>query len=129
MTGVGTGSADLVVVGAGTMGAWTALHAARGGRRTTLVDAYGAGHPRATSGDETRILRASHGTDAFYTRWSRAAREAWISLGEEIGEGIFVEAGALWFASRADGFEAASEATLRAAGIPVERVTPDEMRA
>lgn len=129
MTGVGTGSADLVVVGAGTMGAWTALHAARGGRRTTLVDAYGAGHPRATSGDETRILRASHGTDAFYTRWSRAAREAWISLGEEIGEGIFVEAGALWFASRADGFEAASEATLRAERIPVERVTPDEMRA
>ena len=36
------------VVGAGTMGAWTALWANRAGLRTTLVDAWGAGHPRAT---------------------------------------------------------------------------------
>ena len=41
-------SPDLVVVGAGTMGAWTALWANRAGLRTTLVDAWGAGHPRAT---------------------------------------------------------------------------------
>ena len=73
---------DLVVVGAGTMGAWTALQAIRGGRRVTLLDAYGAGHPRATSGDETRITRASHGPDEFYVRWSRAARADWIALGE-----------------------------------------------
>jgi glycine/D-amino acid oxidase-like deaminating enzyme len=120
---------DLIVVGGGTMGAWTALHAARAGRRTTLVDAFGPGHSRATSGDETRIIRASHGADAFYTRWSRAAREAWIALGEEAGERLFLEAGALWFAHREDGFEAASLATLEAAGIPVERLSPDEIEA
>ena len=67
---------DLVVIGAGTMGAWTALRAVEGGRRTLLLDAYGAGHSRATSGDETRIIRSSHGPDAFYSRWSREARDA-----------------------------------------------------
>ena len=41
-------SPDLVVVAAGTMGAWTSLWANRAGLRTTLVDAWGAGHPRAT---------------------------------------------------------------------------------
>jgi monomeric sarcosine oxidase len=123
----GNGSAtDLVVVGAGTMGAWTALHAVRAGWRTTLVDAYGAGHARATSGDETRIIRAAHGADAFYTRWAREARDAWITLGEELGERYFVEAGALWFAHREDAFEAASLATLRSLGIPVERLSPAE---
>jgi sarcosine oxidase len=120
---------DLLVVGAGTMGAWTALHARRGGRDVQLVDAYGAGHPRATSGDETRIIRSSHGADAFYTRWAREAREAWQALGDETGERIFVQAGALWFAHRDDGFEAASESTLRELDIPVERLTPKEVEA
>jgi sarcosine oxidase len=123
------GAADLVVVGAGTMGAWTALCAQRGGRRTTLVDAYGAGHPRSTSGDETRILRASHGADGFYSRWARRARERWIAFAEQVGETLYREAGCLWFAARADGFEAASEATLRSEGIPVERLAPAEIDA
>ena len=120
---------DLVVVGAGTMGAWTALHARRGGRSVTLLDAHGAGHSRATSGDETRIIRASHGPDAFYTRWSRRAREAWQLLGTESRQELFIQAGCLWFAHRNDGFEAAAEATLRAEGIPVERVPRDEAMA
>ncbi|HEY6058022.1 MAG TPA: FAD-dependent oxidoreductase, partial [Candidatus Limnocylindrales bacterium] len=62
---------DVLVVGAGTMGAWTAIRCVREGLRTTLLDAWGAGHPRATSGDENRIIRSSHGPDAFYARWSR----------------------------------------------------------
>src|SRR4051812_15210335 len=111
------------------MGAWTAWHGIRSGRATTLLDAYGAGHPRATSGDETRIIRSSHGPDELYTRWSREARLDWIALGDELGERVFVDAGALWFAHRVDGFEAASEATLRAAGIPVERLSCDEVVA
>ena len=69
-----SGSGDVIIVGAGVMGAWTALQARRRGWRTTLIDAFGAGHSRATSGDETRIIRASHGADPFYARWSREAR-------------------------------------------------------
>jgi glycine/D-amino acid oxidase-like deaminating enzyme len=120
---------DLVVVGAGTMGAWTALHAVRAGRSVLLVDAYGIGHPRSTSGDETRIIRSSHGADAFYTGWARQAREAWQGLAQESGERLFVEAGALWFAHRENGFETASESTLHDADVPVEHLTPDEVRA
>ena len=120
---------DLLVIGAGTMGAWTALHALRSGRSVVLADAYGAGHSRATSGDETRIIRSSHGSDTYYTRWSRAAREEWRALGEEADEQILIQAGALWFAHREDGFEAASEATMRSLGIPVERLSPAEIEA
>ena len=122
-----TVATDLVVVGAGTLGAWTALRAVESGRRTVLVDAFGAGHPRATSGDETRIIRASHGPDPLYTAWAREARDAWRSFGDAVGEPIFVETGALWFARREDGFEAASLRTLTAAGVPAERLTPAEV--
>jgi sarcosine oxidase len=122
-------TSDVVVVGAGVMGAWTALQAHRRGWRTTLVDAFGAGSSRATSGDETRIIRASHGADPFYARWSREAREAWIALGEAIGERLFVPAGALWLAHADDGFEATSERTLRELGVPVERLSPAAIAA
>ena len=120
---------DLVVVGAGTMGAWTALRAAQSGRKTILVDAYGVGHPRATSGDESRIIRASHGADPYYTRWAREARQTWIAFGDEWSEPVHLEVGVLWFAHREDGFEGASERVLRAESIPVERLTVDEIRA
>ena len=130
-------ASDVVVVGAGTMGAWTALRTQRAGWSTTLIDAFGAGHPRATSGDDTRILRASHGADTFYTRWSREARSAWQAFGDEVGERFFVEAGMLWFARREDGFEAHSIATLVSLGLADEVILfrapvvvgPDGVRA
>lgn len=122
-------AADLVVVGAGVMGAWIALRARREGWRTTLIDAFGAGHARATSGDETRIIRASHSDDPFYSRWSREALTGWNALADSIGETLFVPAGVLWLAHDEGGWEASSEATLRGEGIPVERLSPDDVAA
>jgi sarcosine oxidase len=120
-------SADLVVVGAGVIGAWTALRATESGRTVTVVDAFGPGDPRSTSGEESRITRASHGTDEFYAGWSRAALAGWRELEARTRESIFVPSGVVWFAHRADGFESASEATLRRLGVPVERLTPTEL--
>lgn len=127
MTTGPSGHPDLVVVGAGTMGAWTALRARRAGWSTTLIDAFGAGHPRSTSGDETRICRAAHGSDTFYVRWAREARQAWIDFGEEVDERFYLQCGMAWFAHREDGFEAHSIATLTSLGVPIERVAPDEI--
>ena len=110
------------------MGAWTALVAQRAGMKVTLVDAYGAGHPRATSGDETRIIRSAHAAERFYAQWSRLARAEWIRFGEEIGETLFLPSGMLWFAHRDDGWESASERTLTELEVPVERFLPTEVQ-
>lgn len=120
---------DVVVIGAGVMGAWTALCARRSGATTTLIDAFGAGHSRATSGDESRIIRASHGDDGFYADWATRALAAWLGLAEETGETLFLPTGVLWLAHDSDGFEAASVRTLTTLGIPVERLTPAEVAA
>jgi len=122
-------SPDLVVVGAGVIGTWIALTAAERGRRVLLLDAFGPGDPRASSGDESRIIRSSHGTESIYPVWARESRERWIRLGEETGEPVFVQSGVAWLAHRDNGFEADSEATLRSLGIPAERLTPDEAAA
>lgn len=132
-----TTTADLLVVGAGVMGTWTAYWAQAGGagrggelgggRSVTLLDAWGAGHLRATSSDEHRIIRSAHGDDPFYARWSRRALAHWLRFQDEWGVRLFERAGVLWFATADDGWEADSERTLAALAIPVERLTPEEI--
>src|SRR5215218_8740896 len=48
----------VVVVGAGAFGGWTALHLLRKGYKVTLVDQFGPGNNQASSGGETRVIRA-----------------------------------------------------------------------
>ena len=124
-----TASPDLLVVGAGAMGAWTAFWGRGQALRQRSWTPTAWGHPRATSGDETRIIRSAHGRDALYPGWSRQSLRDWREFGEEWGSPLFIECGMLWFARRPDGFEAASEATLAAQGIPTEHVSPDEVEA
>jgi sarcosine oxidase len=111
-----------IVIGAGVFGASLADRLAREGWEVTLVDRFEPGHPRAESGGETRLIRCSHGADDLYTRSARRALELW----RELGEGVLVESGVAWFARREDSWEADSERVLRAAGIPVRRLSPEE---
>jgi sarcosine oxidase len=113
---------EVVIVGAGTFGASLAWCLARAGERVTLVDQFEPGDRRATSGGETRLIRASHGADADYTAMARRARTLWRELEAESGQALMVECGVAWFAHTQDGWEAASERTLRAQGIPCERL-------
>jgi sarcosine oxidase len=118
---------DVLVVGAGVMGAWTALEARRGGRTVTLLDAFGAGTARATSGDQTRISRCGHGADALYTRWARESLGGWRTLESETGQVLFRQAGALWFTGEDRGFVEATVPTFEALDIPIEVLSPAEV--
>jgi len=113
-----------IVIGAGVFGASLADRLARDGWEVNLVDRHEPGHPRSESGGETRLIRCSHGPDAFYTRSARRAWELW----RELGEGVLVEPGVVWFARQENGWEADSERVLRETGIPVERLDPGNAR-
>jgi sarcosine oxidase len=111
---------SVIVCGAGVFGAATARHLAREGWDVTLVEPVAAGHVRAGSGGESRLIRCSHGADSWHARSVRRALELW----REVDPALVVEAGVAWFARRPDGWEADSERTLRELGIPCERVDP-----
>jgi sarcosine oxidase len=117
---------SIVIVGAGTFGASLGWWLAREGVDVTLVDQFEPGDRRATSGGETRLIRCGHGEDAGYTASARRARTLWRELEAESGADLLIECGLVWFANRADGWEAASEATMRAQDIPVERLAVEE---
>ena len=76
---------DVVVVGAGAFGAWTALTLREKGARVTLIDQYGPGNPRSASGGETRNIRGSYGDRAIYTRWAHEAWKMWHDRQDEFG--------------------------------------------
>ncbi len=63
----------VAVVGAGAFGGWTALHLVRRGARVVLLDAWGPGNSRASSGGETRVIRATYGPrpDSRSSGWRR----------------------------------------------------------
>jgi sarcosine oxidase len=115
-----------VVVGAGVFGSSVAHRLTLAGWGVTLVDRYPPGHVRAASGDESRLIRFSHGEDGWYTRSARRARGLWRELEEQTGAEVLVETGVAWLVRNEDGWEAASERTMRAEGVPVERLSPDD---
>ena len=83
-------SPRVVVVGAGAFGGWTALRLTQLGARVTLVDAWGPGNSRASSGGETRVIRAIYGTDRIYVEMVKRAYEFWDAIGASLDEPIYV---------------------------------------
>src|ERR1700687_5071541 len=93
---------DVVVIGAGVFGAWTAWHLARRGRRVLLADAYGPGNARASSAGESRIIRMGYGADELYTRSSLRSLAQWKEFFAATQQALFHETGVLWLAGGED---------------------------
>jgi len=102
---------NIVVVGAGAFGGWTALALRRRSAHVTLIDAWGPGHSRASSGGETRIIRATYGTRAVYTKMALRALELWRA--HDPGRRLLHETGVLWMFGDDDSFGHASARVLR----------------
>ncbi len=124
-----TSSYDVVVVGAGVFGVWTAWHLANRGQKVLLVDAYGAAHSRASSGGESRIIRMSYGADEIYTQWSLRSLSQWKELFASTGEKLFVPTGVLWLSGENDQELRRSKEVLMRCGIPHTVLEQPELQA
>src|SRR5271169_3206423 len=103
----------IAVVGAGAFGGWTALHLLEHGARVTLLDAWGPGNSRASSGGETRIMRGTYGPDQPYSHLAVRALKLWQKYERRWKSQFFHPTGVLWMvSSRDDAYERGSLATL-----------------
>ena len=119
---------DVAVVGAGVFGAWTAYRLKLAGRRVALLDAYGPGNARASSGGFTRVIRLGYGEQEIYTRWSMRSLALWKKLFADVGRsGLFQETGVLWMARGEDPLTTSTLATLKRVGAPHERLDRAEL--
>jgi glycine/D-amino acid oxidase-like deaminating enzyme len=121
-----------VVVGAGAFGSWTAHHLKAAGFRVTLVDAYGPANSRASSGDETRILRCGYGPDEIYSQLARRSLQLWQELQQRLDASelpLWHPCGVLWLAAGDDPYTAATRATLERGRYPLQVLDGDGLQA
>ena len=116
----------VAVIGAGAFGGWAALHLLRRGARVTLLDAWGPGNSRASSGGETRGLRATYGPDRVYVEMVARSLQLWRENEARWGRTLFRRTGAIWMAGMDDRYESAALPILRDVGIEVEDLSPAE---
>ena len=118
---------DTAVIGAGVFGVWTAWHLRRAGHSVLLLDAWGPGHTRSSSGGETRIIRMGYGADEIYTQMSMRSMTLWQELFRETEQPLFHRTGVLWIARESDSQSAATRATLARTGVVHEIVPIEEV--
>ena len=122
-------SPRIAVFGAGGFGGWAALALVRRGAAVTLVEPWGPGNARASSGGRTRVVRATYGGHDFYTRMAARALQRWRDYDARWNAGLLHVSGALWLMSADTGFADASAAVLRNEGIGLEEISrADAMR-
>src|ERR1700704_4893642 len=118
---------DVVVIGAGVFGAWTAWHLGRRGKRVLLVDAYGPGNARASSAGESRIIRMGYGADELYTRWSQRSLVQWKEFFAATRQNLFHETGVLWLGGEKDTRLRGTADTVRRCGVPFDEFSRAEL--
>jgi glycine/D-amino acid oxidase-like deaminating enzyme len=119
----------IAVVGAGAFGGWTALQLLERAARVTLLDAWGPGNSRASSGGETRIMRGTYGPDQPYTETAARALKLWEKYERRWKKQFLHRTGVLWMvSSRDDAYERGSLEPLREAGIKFQELSTPEMK-
>jgi sarcosine oxidase len=120
---------DVAVVGAGVFGSWIAYKLLRAGKKILLVDAFGAGNSRSSSGDESRIIRFGYGADEIYSRMAMDSLRDWQELFERRKcTHLFQPTGVLWMGKKDDPYMADSARILKHLGAPMEALSTSELQ-
>jgi glycine/D-amino acid oxidase-like deaminating enzyme len=116
----------VAVVGAGAFGGWTALHLLRRGARVTLLDAWGPGNSRASSGGETRVIRAVYGPDRVYTEMAARAFTLWREEEKRWKTSLYRRTGSLWMMTDEGPYVREAIPLLRDHGFAFEELSAAE---
>jgi monomeric sarcosine oxidase len=114
----------VAVVGAGAFGGWTALQLRRGGAEVTLIDAWGPGNGRASSGGETRVIRSVYGPTRTYVEMAARALTLWREWDRTAAEPFYRRTGMLWMTGEDDSYVRQSLPFLREFRLEIEEIDP-----
>ena len=133
---IGQKSPDIAVIGAGAFGGWTAYHLRKMGARVTLVDTWGPGNSRSTSGEETRGVRTSYGDrphGVLWARWASQAVQRWKDWDAEFSrttqENVFHTTGDLIFRKDWEPFMKDTRKNWDTVGVKYEVLEPNDVRS
>lgn len=117
------------MIGAGVIGSWIAHTLIKLGNTVALLDAYGAGNSRASSGGESRVIRMGYGDNDLYTRWSQRSMNLWKAFFKSRGLELFHQTGVLWLAWPGETYTLNTRATLERLRVSFERLGKRDLEA
>jgi sarcosine oxidase len=117
---------DVIVIGAGAFGGWTALNLLRKGMKVTLIDAWGPGNSRSSSGGDTRVIRAGYNGDPDYIEWVARSFPLWKEAEEQWKTKIYHKIGCLWMFTGDDSFCSNSIAPMKDNGLDMQTLSVHE---
>lgn len=111
---------NVIVVGAGSFGSWSARKLLEAGHQVTLIDSWGPGNSRASSGGETRVIRTVYGQDEIYVEMAKDSMDQWRVFQQDSGEKLMELVGSLWFCGEDDSYIQAAAPKIRSLGLDLQ---------
>jgi sarcosine oxidase len=90
------------------------------------VDAWGAGHSRASSGGETRVIRGVYNGVQLYSEMAARAFVLWREAERQWKRQVLFRTGALWMCANDDSYVRRSIEPMKAVGLTVEQLSLDD---
>jgi monomeric sarcosine oxidase len=120
---------QFVIEGAGIVGLSTAYALlARGMQRVTVLEQEIVDHPRSTSHGASRLLRFEYGPNSLYAEMVLLSLNRWMALQKISKRLLYIRTGLLVLGREDDGFTLESYRSLRALGLPTERLPEQRCR-
>ncbi len=116
---------DVIVLGAGIMGAATTYHLSKAGQRVLLLEQFELEHQKGSSHDASRIIRYSYDYPT-YVEMAKANYPLWMALQEEAGETLYYRTGGVDFGTPDQPYIQDLIVALNTAGINYETLSPKE---
>lgn len=116
----------IAVIGAGAFGGWTAFHLLNRGYKITLLDAWGPGNSRASSGGDSRVIRGVYGPNRIYIELVARSFKLWKRYQKRWHQQLYFPTGVLWMFQGEDMYARSSLPILTELGLRNEELTRKE---
>jgi monomeric sarcosine oxidase len=116
---------EIVIVGAGIMGAMTACELSRAGVRVALIDQSALPNPAGASFDHSKVFRFAY-PDPFYAGLAVDALKLWRELEEESGTRLLTPTGVLMIGRDESSSETETYSALRSLELEAELLDSSE---
>lgn len=117
--------ADVIVIGAGSMGMAAGYYLSLSGKKTLLLDAHKPPHDKGSHHGETRIIRYAYGEGKEYVPLVLRAKELWKDLEERTKKKLFIETGVINVGHKDCAFIKNTKLSAEKYNLPLEVLSPE----